>query len=69
MEFLRILSRACGLSRNRIATASKERASSDEIHCEFAQEVMWADDRCCDGWQDFPAQLIVPIARPAPIPT
>ena len=63
VEPARVLDRAYGFSRNRIATDFEELAATKEIHLEAADDTIGATDGYRRGDPDFAEQMIVAAAR------
>ena len=59
----RILDRAYGFSRNRIATVFKEFAATDELHLEATDDTIQSADRYHRGGPDFAEQMIAAASK------
>lgn len=65
VEPARILDRAYGFSRNRIATVFEELAAIKEFHLEAADDKIRAADAYPRGGPDFAEQMIMAATRPS----
>ena len=63
VELARILDRAYGFSRNRIATVIDELAATKEIHLEAADDTIRAADGYRRGGPDFAEQMIAAAGK------